>query len=591
MYNLYMKLSIKYIYKYFLPYILLFFSTIIIINLFLGYFFVDLSIPFKFSGGGDILTVYAGAKAIFTGEYLPFQIPQNKFLGAPGISILGDYPCFDSNLFLVILKFISFFCNDYVLGVHIYYLLTYVLIVFSSYYVFKQFKINSLIAGSVALLFAFSPFHILRGVNHITYSSYYLIPLMILTIFWVWSKKPLFYAFRENKWVFDIKNKKAFITLLVLALSSLSVIYFEYFYLYFIVVATISAYFYRKNIYNLISSAIMIIFNLFVLFINALPFIIYRIQNGFNPRAVIRNFSDAEIFGLKIVQMLLPVDQHFLFASFKEEYNLGKTLINENTSATLGIFGVIGFIFIIFYFIFIKNNKNNIFNKIGILIFSALLLGTVGSFSSLISLTFLPFIRSYNRISIFILFLSLLVFCCLFQKLFRQCIKNHKILFFIMIFFITLIGIRDMIPMDASLLAYSDANKAYYTQLKDFVKKIEDVNSDGAMIFQMPYVEYPEGGIHIDLEDYEYLKPYLVSDKLRWSYGNQKGRPLDKKFKSLSKLKMDVILKELKNMGFSGILISKKAFPKESREAVVKFFNIYLKKPLFENDEYIYFVL
>lgn len=575
--------------KKFLPYIYLFILTIIILNLFLGYFFIDLSVPIKF--GGDALSVYSGAKGIFTNQFLPFQIPKNSFLGAPGISILADYPQFDVNLYYIFIKFISFFCSDFIKGVHIYYLLTYVFITFTSYYVFRYFKINSLIAGSCSLLFSFSSYHVLRGVNHILYSSYYMIPLMILTVFWIWSKKPLFFVKHDNKWLLDIKNKKAVITCFVLALGAMSVIYYEYFYLYFIVIATISSYFYRKNIYTVFSSLIMIFFNLIVLFLNAIPYIMYRIQHGVNSEAIVRNFIAAEKYGLKIVQMLLPVDNHFLFASFKEQYNLGKFLINENTSASLGILGVIGFISILFYFLFIRKLNLNLYSKSGVLVFSALLLGTVGSFSSFISFTFCPFMRSYNRISIFILFISLLVFAVLFQMLFRHFIKNHRFLFFIFIMFITLLGIRDMIPMDASLLINYNSNKEYYSQLKVFIKNIESVNPDGAMIFQLPYIVYPESDGTVDLEDYEYLKPYLVSDKLRWSYGAMKGRDVDMWFRSLNGKDFAVIFKEIKKAGFSGVLVSKKAFRKEYRSLLSIILNNYLSKPLFENDEYIYYKL
>ena len=155
----------------------------------------------------------------------------------------------------------------------------------------------------------------------------------------------------------------------------------------------------------------------------------------------------------------------------------------------------------------------------------------------------------------------------------------------------TLFAIRDMIPTDSSLLINYSNNKEYYTQLRAFIKNIEDVNQDGAMIFELPYMPHPEAKLKGTLSDYEQMKPYLVSNKLRWSYGAIKGRELDKWFKSFSHFNFKAILTELKKTGFSGILVFKNGFAKEYRNEVIKFLNIYLNKPLFENDEYVYYSL
>ena len=572
------------------PYIIL---TLIILA-FLQYFYdflnIDLSIPIYFRQDG--LLGYSLIKSFMENQWNVFDIPKNAYLGAPDINTFADFPMSDFNLMYIIIKLLSFFCKNYVTVFHIYFLSTFFLISYTSYYVFKKFKITTEISIFASLLFTFAPFHIYRSIWHINYSSYYLIPMMMLVVFWIWNKKPLFFKYRNNKWELDIKNKKSIFAIIIAILSGISNIYFDYFWIFFLTIAAITALFYRKNVYNFLSYVLLALFNFCIVILNMSPYIIHRVINGANTAVISRHFNEVEYFGLKIVQLLLPVNDHFLFSTYTWSYNHLSYLINENASVTLGIIAAAGFLFALFYTLFVRNLSFNIFNKSGVLIISALLLATIGSFSSFIAYV-LKFtqIRCYNRISIFIAFLSILVIAVLLKKLFMK----YKNKYYKMLFIVILIvfGIRDEVPLGTSWKYDYIETKDYYNQTKEFIKNIENLNENGAMIFQLPYSSFPENKQIEDLPDYEQLKPYLVSDtnKLHYSYGAMKGREISKLNLSISQLPVQDMITKLKEVGFNGILINKKGYSDDNRETLINDLNTYLTKPPIENDDYIYYQL
>jgi hypothetical protein len=73
---------------------------------------------------------------------------------------------------------------------------------------------------------------------------------------------------------------------------------------------------------------------------NLSPNFMYYLRFGTNRDAVQREANEADVHGLKIAQMLLPVTKHRIdrLAAFKEHYNKTNPLFtpDENEAATLG---------------------------------------------------------------------------------------------------------------------------------------------------------------------------------------------------------------------------------------------------------------
>jgi len=95
---------------------------------------------------------------------------------------------------------------------------------------------------------------------------------------------------------------------------------------------------------------------------------------------------------------------------------------------------------------------------------------------------------------------------------------------------------------------------------RDFVRKVESSLPAGAMIYQLPYVPFPESPAIGRMRDYQQFRGYLHSKTLRWSYGAMKGREIDQLEKPLVNATVDATVTLLRTRGFSGIFIDTDGF-------------------------------
>ena len=145
--------------------------------------------------------------------------------------------------------------------------------------------------------------------------------------------------------------------------------------------------------------------------LNIGPNILNKKINGPNPEVAIRSSAEAEIYGFKFMQLIMPRGGHRnpKLAAISHEYNSTSPLINENWTASIGLIGSIGY-FILSLFLIAKISNNNVDKRISflsLLLFILFMFGTIGGLGSLFSSTISSSIRGWNRISIFIAFGSL----------------------------------------------------------------------------------------------------------------------------------------------------------------------------------------
>ena len=83
---------------------------------------------------------------------------------------------------------------------------------------------------------------------------------------------------------------------------------------------------------------------------------------------------------------------------------------------------------------------------------------------------------------------------------------------------------------------------------------------ENAMIFQLPYVPFPESPPVYKMDDYSHFRAYLHSKDLRWSYGTIKGRQGDRWQRMVANMPVDDMLKALSQAGFEGVYIDTYGF-------------------------------
>ena len=98
------------------------------------------------------------------------------------------------------------------------------------------------------------------------------------------------------------------------------------------------------------------------------------------------------------------------------------------------------------------------------------------------------------------------------------------------------------------------------------VRSLEAALPERAMLFQLPVVEFPEGPRVLEATDYEHLRPYLHATRLRFSYGSDKGDPRDAWQARAAALEPEPLAQALERIGFSGLLVNRKAYADGARE-------------------------
>jgi len=529
-------------------------SCLIILTWIMKLWCADLKIPFCYVG--DAMLFNALAKGIIDNGWCL----HNPYLGMPIGHDMYDFPLSQPIDFMLI-RLISIFAHDYAMTVNLYFLITFPLTTLTTMLVFRHFKVSFAASILGSLLFSFMPYHFLRGVAHLNLSAYYMIPPMVMVILWVFVEPSLLFRDKDidkNR----LLNKKFAISALICLLMSFTFIYYPFFSCFLLLIAGMSSCISHRNKYPLLNSFILISIILVGVLANMSPTLIYQHENGKNLQVLDRIPAESEIFGLKIIQLIKPVDGHRIasLAKLSDSYSRTAPLVNENNMASLGLIGSIGFLILIswaFYRISdkLKYNIHDILDYLCVLNLSSVLLATIGGLGTIFAYMIFPKIRCYNRISIFIAFFSLFaivlilsVFALRFERSKKSIIVSSIIMCIVLP-----VGIIDQTTV--LFMPPYDSLKEEYMSDKFFVNSIEAIMPNNAMIFQLPYVPFPEYPPINNMIEFSHLRGYLHSNNLRWSYGAMKGRSGDDWQRAVAGMSMENMLKTLSQTGFQGIYI------------------------------------
>jgi phosphoglycerol transferase len=524
----------------------------------------DFSVPLSFEG--DALFY----QALIKGSMENGWILHNKYLGMPTGLELHDLPMAD-NLHFALIKFISFFAPTSAAALNIFSFLTFPLVTLTALFVFRSLHLSRPSSVAASLLFTFLPYHFFRLAGHMFLAAYYAVPLAILIVLWAFAEEPIFARYDEirQRLRLSILNRKALLSIAVCFIVASAGIYYAFFTCFFLLVAVLSHLLARHKLRAALSGVILILLIVSGVFLNLLPNFTYWSAHGPNTQVANRLPGDAEIYGLKLTQLVLPAEYHRIadWRDVRARYNRNVPLVNENRTATLGIVGSLGFVILLVQFLFRRKSTSgeffDVLRRLGNLNLFAILLGTVGGLGSLISTFITPQIRGYNRISVYIAFFSLAAFFLSLEALSRQFKgrKTSNLMFHSLLACILTLGILDQSP---HFLPTKFTDRPFiesYRQEADFIHRIEAAMPPEAMIFQLPYVPCPEHPPVTGMKDYEHLRAYLYSKSLRWSYGAMKGRRGDLWQKAVAEKPVDEFVALLSLSGFQGVYVDRFGYP------------------------------
>ncbi|CAH1223464.1 OB-fold nucleic acid binding domain-containing protein [Paenibacillus sp. JJ-223] len=521
----------------------------------------DMSLPYIYSGDGLSTSLFIKGM-IENGWY-----NTNPSVGAPFGLEMYDYPLGGDNFQYLVMKVLSLFNSDYIWVMNMYYFLTFPLCMLASFAVFRQLNVNYFFSMSFSLLYTFLPYHIIR-VGHLFLLGYYAVPLIIMVMIWI-VKHPDFLFVKgehtQKRFNYHLNLNLKFIAALVICILIGSTgAYYAFFSCFFLLIIGLIQVFTEKKSINLLKSMLLIFLIAGTLLCNVSPSIVYKLshsQDGSISSA--RNFEAAEVYGLKVVQLLLPTTNHNVewIKEKKDEYNSKAPLVNENDTASLGLIGSVGFIFLLFILLFKKRSNNElekINRSLSIMNISAILLGTIGGFGVLFAALVSAQIRSYNRLSIYIAFFSLLALALNMDIWTKKKLKKSRIAWIVAVsLLISLVGIYDQ---STHPLQSKEVIASGYNNDAAFVERISDIMPKESMIFQIPYVSFPEGESLNNMGNYDLLKGYIHSSDLKWSFGSMKNSYADRWMKELVQQPVKEALNILVHTGYTGIYIDRTGY-------------------------------
>jgi phosphoglycerol transferase len=526
-------------------------------------FKADLTVPFAYTWDGNL--VGAWIKGVMeNGWYL-----RNGFIGAPHGMEMFDYPMADSLHFLLI-KLIGLFASNYAVTLNLYFLLTFPLTAVCALFALRRFGVAygpALVGG---LLFAFLPYHFFRlAAGHLFLASYYLVPLMVMVALWVYLGPGLLFSPDEGGKVrLRFRGPRTAGGLVVCLLISCGGVYYAFFGCFLLVIAAAGAGLSLRRWYPLANAAALILTVCLGILANVTPTLLYRSRNGPNEAAVVRCPQGAEIHGLKIVPLLLPISNHRLraLADFRASYTFSPVpLAGENGGSTLGLAGSAGFLLLVGRLLYLRGPCgafSRLLDGLCVLNLFAILLATIGGFGSYFSLVVTSWIRGYNRISVYISFLSLFAVVLALEGLRRRFVKGAltRGLFGVALG-LTLVGgvldqtSRDVVPAYARL-------KEEFDNDAEFVRRVEATLPPHALVFQLPFIPFPEEAPPHLMWDYDHFRGYLHSHTLRWSYGSFKGRGGSRWEREMARRPLPEMVEALTFAGFRGIYCDRFGYEK-----------------------------
>ncbi len=506
-------------------------------------------------------------------------------LGAPGALDMRDYPIPDV-LHVAIIKLMGLVWRDSAVVLNLYYLLAFPLVALSAYWVLRRWRLGRVAALTAAVLFAVLPFHFFRLAGHVFLAAYFLVPPAIwLAVRMYLGRNPFLRPAHETapETVHETHEKtrkeecgarepspwrlwswQAAGAVLLCVLVGLGGVYYAFFSCFLLMMAGVRVAFRERRWTPFLAAVLPAVLVGVSLMAALAPSLIYTARNGKNTGVADRLPAEADIYGLNASEMLLPVAGHRLaFLERMRERFLAppRRPTPAASGVTLGVLGSIGFLYLMTRFFLRRRARlERVEDGLGYFTFCSVLLGTIGGFGSLFAFFVTPMIRCYDRISIFIAFCALAGLFLLLQRCLGRFVRGRGAAAACGAGLLLLLTLGALDQTSAQFVPYYKATRDQAESDADFGRQMEAALPPGSMVYQMPYVPFPESLPVQGLQDYELLRPLFHTKTLRFSYGAMKGREFDRWQADLASRPLADVLERLAVAGFGGVYLDRAGY-------------------------------
>jgi len=516
-----------------------------------GLWHVDLRFPIVSLGGDALVNQALIFKALVDNPWYW----DNSRLGAPFGLNLRDFPLPDLAV-LGSIKLLTVFTKNHNLIRNLVVLGGFPLITLTSLYAMQRLGVRYIIALTLSLLYAFSSYHHMRLAPHALLAfSYFTVPILTLLAIPLFENRPIFVTTRLSwpKAAFQNFRDGWRAIAACVVIGATGMVYYPFFSCYLLLVAGVVAAARSRSTLPFVRSLCLVGVIGTTLALSLAPTIVQNLTHGSNAITE-RSPQEAEVYGLKIAQLIIPGAGHRIeyLKHLGDYYNSIAPLVGENQTAYLGLVGVVGFLYLIFVALGGPVSDVRI-RTLSYLNLAAVLLGTIGGFSSIFAFLVSPTIRSYNRICVYIGFFSLLSLALVAEKAAARWISTFagRLVLGAGLAAVLWFGVYDQYAMESNY----DQPKREYLEADAFIAKIEQSVPPNSAIYQFPYFPFSER------RDYSLFTPYLHSKTLRWSFGSVLGRRGDIWHSRIAALPEERAIEVIALAGFAGAYVAREQIP------------------------------
>jgi phosphoglycerol transferase len=537
-------------------------------------------IPFVY--WGDALSTEVYYKSTIEHGWFS-SIPE---VGAPWGRHTYDFP-FSDNLHMLAANLLLPLTHNFAIVINLYYMVTFPLAAMSAAWCSRVLGLSRLTAAAIGIVYAYAPYHIWRGEPHLFLAAYYPVPLIVVLLFRTLQGEPLWNRrSTTGRWAIArqwLTGRNTANVAIIALLGTASAYYCLIALLFFCLAVLVAAVQSRltRRVWGVIVAAGVLGF---VMLLNLLPHLLYERAHGANPVVPVRTPQQTEVYALKLSSLVLPWTYHRIQAlsDFRARYDGTFPLPSE--SPALGLVGALGLIFLLVVALLAIMQalapgsriswSSDFWNKqrmlAGLTVFG-FLTATVGGISTLITLLVTDIVRSWNRMDIFLALFTLCSVGLLLERVALRIgstgrLKNRRLL---------QIGLAAAVAVVVVGVAVLDQTTSRPTQTKaavaewqsdeQFVHAIEARVPHRSIIFQLPFMQYPESAPIHGMLDSEQFRSYLHSKSLRWTYGGVRGRPESDWPATPSSEPVPTMCGMLVAAGIAGIEIDRAGYPANAK--------------------------
>ena len=517
----------------------------------------------------DVIHALAMMKAAGEGEFLPLAWKQVSRLGAPDGANWNDWPLLEELqvLFFAFLSGIFGLFGALNLGM----LIGHWAAAGTFYAVARVLGCLRPWAFVGGLAYGLAPFLFAQSPHHITTEYVWHVPLFILVWKWVSTDGDLAWG-----------SRRFWAAVVIAAVTGLQSPYFTNILCQLTLLGG-AALAWRKRSVGALKPALGVVAAAAASFaLMNLDSWTYRLANGPNPGALVREYKWLEIYGLKLVDLVIPPVTHHSagFASFAAAHRAGAPLLDEGSY--LGLVGIaaVALLAVVAARGMVDHGS---MPRAAWQVLWILVTFTTGGLNAIFGAFGFTLFRTACRYSVVILAIALMhaaEWLSARQRKAEATAATETVWISVVtaVIGLSMLILWDQVPRgptseQATLIARQvEADRA-------FVADVGSVLPEGSMVFQLPVMDFPETPVP-GVPSYDHFRPYLYGGSLRYSFGSMKGRPREEWQKGIQakmfegaavdqqaqKIRFNIAnvnaaIDELQKRGFAAVYVNRNGFP------------------------------